>query len=847
MAFSYAFRIDLPPLARKLWAKSSPTPKTLWRHILDSGLCAMQLAEEARFGAAVKEVAQQFALSCEEAKRLIAYLAAIHDGYGKASPAFQKKDASLAEPFFENGMISVLDKQETFRHEQYGERCFRDEAGVFQIPSLAARIFASVIALHHQGKHGEGKPPRNCREQWQALGNALHKAAIAVFDPPIARLRACKHCGAAVMTLLPFVILADWLASSEPFSHLDESQDDAAYITAACEMAQRVVRQNGLVSASPFPKVGDYQQLWPGFSPEALRPVQRAILEDADPAAGLTIIEAPMGEGKTEAGAFQAARLCGLWGKQGIYFALPTAATSNQMFLRISAMLKTLDMGEARLMHGMAWLAGQDPLGQENDDPQEQQAAQDWLRPLRRAMLAESAVGTVDQAMLSVMPIKYSCLRLLGLMGKVLVIDEIHAYDAYMSEIIERLLEWCSALHIPVILLSATLTQEKRKALVAAYGGKLEAASEAYPLITQVSEAQTRQIPVASCAKQGTFRFTPFAAWCDYKRIAQRAIEKVANGGCLCVLMNTVRDAQAVWREIQCAAPDSVLLHARFKARKRDEQEERCVRLFGKDGSQRPERAILVCTQIVEQSMDLDFDGMITQLAPIDLLLQRAGRVHRHERGPRPQGMEEAIIEVVVPENMEYGAVGAIYAPWLLQQTQLLLPQVVRVPQDVRRAIEAVYQQPADIPEAWAKMRFSEQAMQAQAGASMFPAPNAETFFGWEMPGQGFSLEEPQEGTAARTRLDDVSMRVSLLPRETMEKVIAAPVDAALARLAFENSFTIREAPPKGAANSCAKEGEGLCKNLWFVAEESLPVQIGRTRLDYDEMLGAITERMPSE
>ena len=119
MAFSYAFQIDLPPLARKLWAKSSPTPKTLWRHMLDSGLCAMQLAEEARFGAAVKEVAQQFALSCEEAKRLIAYLAAIHDGYGKASPAFQKKDASLAEPFFENGMISVLDKQEAFRHEQY--------------------------------------------------------------------------------------------------------------------------------------------------------------------------------------------------------------------------------------------------------------------------------------------------------------------------------------------------------------------------------------------------------------------------------------------------------------------------------------------------------------------------------------------------------------------------------------------------------------------------------------------------------------------------------------------------------------------------------------------------------
>ena len=835
---------QLSSLARILWAKPTPA-KSLWHHMLDTGLCAAQLADEPRFMGSVQRTAELFALSTPDAKALIAYLCASHDGYGKASPAFQKKDTSLAAPFVEAGMISMLDKARQFRHERYGADCYEACAENFHIPPLPARLFASVIRMHHQGRDGHGDAPKRGKERWQALGDELHRAIIEVFRPPLDRLSGCAHCGAAVMTLLPMVVLADWIASSEPFSRLDETLEDTAYIAASAETARQAIRRYGLISPQPFPQIKEYRQLWPGLSEAALRPVQAAVLHYADPAAGLTIIEAPTGEGKSETGGFQAARGCALRGKQGIYFALPTAATSNQMFGRINNMLSALHLGGARLMHGMAWLAGKDD-GQANAALEDRQDVCDWLRPLRRAMLAENAVGTVDQAMMAAMPIRYGCLRMLGLMGKVLVIDEIHAYDAYMSEIIERLLEWCHALRIPVVLLSATLTTQKRKRLVEAYGGKLEKASAAYPLITQVCEGKTLEIPVDGCAKQGAFRFECLNAWKDDRRLAERAVARVAHGGCLCVLMNTVAQAQSAWKAIRALATEDTLVmlfHARFKASKRDALERECVRLFGRDGTHRPQKAILVCTQVVEQSLDLDFDGMITQIAPIDLLLQRAGRVHRHIR-LRPISMEEAVIEIVIPDDGEYDESGLIYAPWLLSQTQEILPRVIRIPQDVRHVLETVYRQPDDIPQAWAEMMFSEQRMQAQAGGNMLPRPDPCRFFGWDAPGGRFSMDEPEEGTAARTRLGDCSTRVALLPAETIEKLLAAPLDHALARCAFENSFTIRESPPASGDQTVAREGAGLCRGIWLIPEEALPVQFGRTKLDYDDALGAITERV---
>ena len=307
---------QLPLLTRSLWAKSSPV-KSLWHHMLDTGLCAAQLVEEDRFAGALRRAAEFFSLSTQETKALIAYLCALHD-YGKASPAFQKKDASLAAPFVQEGMLSMLDKAQGFRHERYGADCYEALGEELGIPPSVARVFASAIRLHHQGKSGHASAPKREKERWQAMSDELHRAIIEVFQPPLEQMNTCQHCDAAVMALLPMIVLADWIASSEPFSHLDETLDDAAYISASVEVARDAIRRYGLSSPQKFPQIDEYRQMWPAFSESALRPVQAAILRLADPAAGLTIIEAPMGEGKTEAGAVQAARGCSLWGKQGI-------------------------------------------------------------------------------------------------------------------------------------------------------------------------------------------------------------------------------------------------------------------------------------------------------------------------------------------------------------------------------------------------------------------------------------------------------------------------------------------------------------------------------------------------
>ena len=187
-------------------------------------------------------------------------------------------------------------------------------------------------------------------------------------------------------------------------------------------------------------------------------------------------------------------------------------------------------------MHGMAWLSQLNTAFYMKDEEECPERA-DWLQPMRRAMLAENGVGTVDQAMMAVLHIRYSCLRMLGLLGKVLLIDEVHAYDAYMYSILEKLLAWCRVLRIPVVMLSATLTEEKRMALMKAAGAKACNAAQAYPLITQVRNGELYVISIVSL-------------WNDPQRLADRALSKVDAGGCLCVMMNTVDDAQRVYRAI---------------------------------------------------------------------------------------------------------------------------------------------------------------------------------------------------------------------------------------------------------------------------------------------------------
>lgn len=839
-------RRSLSDYAQTLWGKATPTLKFLWQHMIDSGMCAETLANDWRFRSATERIGELLSLGLDDAVQLIAFVAAIHDCYGKAHPAFQKKSENDAKLFAENGYISMRDKAEHYRHERYGEKMFRDYgAELMGLSEETGQIIASIIGLHHQGKTGHCKKPAVKSEVWTSWADELILMAKELFRPPLRQLAPCKHCDACVMLLTAFTVLADWIASSEPFESLTGATI-RDYSEKARNIAQETLVRYGLHSETGFPTVEAYHQLWPFLQADKLRCVQKTVAADAWPDADLTIIEAPMGEGKTEAGAFYAARMCHIRNKQGLYFALPTSATSNQMYGRIHEMLTHIQRDKPRLMHGMAWLVLNQQAEKWGDGDPEQNESWDWLRPMRRAMLAESGVGTVDQAMMAALHIRYSCLRMLGLAGKVLVIDEIHAYDAYMSSIIEKLVQWCVALHIPVVMLSATLTESKRKALVTAAGAELMSVNQAYPLITQVRSGEVQQLGVSGTAKSGCYRFEPVRIWDDPSAVAERALQKVANGGCLCVMMNTVADAQRVYREIVKNAGEHTqiyLFHARMKAKHRDAVEKQCVELFGKNGAQRPERAVLVCTQVVEQSMDLDFDGMISCLAPIDLLLQRAGRVHRHERSARPSTMAEPVVEVLVPNTLTeeaYGANGVVYHPWLLMQTQRLLPITVAVPDGIRSAIERVYAAAEDGNEAWARKAFSEKFQFDRAKACELPEPDPDEYLGWNIPDGIFELEEQDEVIAAKTRLSEPTVRIALLTENELKQAMAARPATEVAQMVLMNSFTVM-ANPKDTVGML--HGNGLLRDVVLIREDSLPVQIGERTLDYDNVLGAIFQR----
>ncbi|NLF29140.1 MAG: CRISPR-associated helicase Cas3' [Clostridiales bacterium] len=483
------------------------------------------------------------------------------------------------------------------------------------------------------------------------------------------------------------------------------------------------------------------------------------------------LIEDVMGSGKTEAAIYLAARLMRAWNKTGLYMALPTAATSNNMHLRMRELLKNHGLASPRLMHAQSWLVSRGLDGGEGD-------AQEWLAPVKRAMLSQYAVGTVDQAMLSVMPVKSGVLRLLCLSSKVLILDEIHAYDAYMQEILQRLLQWCSAMGVPVILLSAPLPSALRSRLLEAYSGvRSDAVPQSYPPVGCVRRGEAPiffGLPIEPAKISVSLEMRPILGKAE--DIADLALSRVTNGGCLGVVLNTVADAQEVFDRILKRADkgiDCLLFHARFPLEDRLRIEDACVRWFGK-GGERPGRAILVATQTVEQSIDIDLDELITALCPIDLLLQRIGREHRHALTRRPENMRSARAIVLAPESgtLDISSL-AVYAPVILRRTLELLRSrdQIELPAEIRPLVERVYDESPAAPDAehmkeWFGWLTQSMLKKSNAGCAVYDRPRPDRFFALNRPG----MEIVGEGSddlvlrGVRTRDGDNGLRAAILP-----------------------------------------------------------------------------------
>ena len=408
-------------------------------------------------------------------------------------------------------------------------------------------------------------------------------------------------------------------------------------------------------------------------------------------------------------------------------------------------------------------------------DTEDKAYAARWLLPVRRGLLAPYAVGTVDQAMMAVLMVKYGVLRLLGLAQKTLVIDELHSYDVYMSELIERLLEWCKALEIPVVMLSATLPPEKKAQMLSPY--MTEELPQDYPAITAITEdgrAVVRKIGRTEKHSVVSVSLCPILQ--DPEQIARKAAELVQDGGCLCVLLNVVDQAQTVYQALKQMGFDgeTLLFHARFPAERRQEIETQCIRWFGKDKSHRPKKAILVATQVVEQSLDVDFDVMMTAVAPIDLLLQRVGRVFRHEDTPRPPQFQAPTLCVLTPQDPEN--YHDVYPPCLRNQSIHLLQDrtAIRIPDDMPQLVADGYDMTAAPPEELE--HWMEHLMENEAMSS------ASTQYLIRSPGKGFSPMKTPESIqfddleqsgflSAKTRLGPPTKRIVLLEEEAFQQL----------------------------------------------------------------------------
>lgn len=644
-----------------------------------------------------------------------ALLVGLHD-IGKANPCFQHQQwtdsdgnvCSFSDELGESGFPNTGDAP--CRHERISAQFIKAKLEQDKLNEFTADAISRAVVAHH-GCWCES--PVAVAGNYAAAQDQLCEMLQQALEVSTLPRNAPPDMSAFGMRLAGHVVLSDWIASNEQFftnSRLCDIHDPKEYFAEAKKLAAEWIHQLELDR--------DCESGSPDRIVEDARSIQKALLDNDIPP-GLVIIEAPMGEGKTEAAWILAEK----WrdkGYHGVYMALPTMATSDSLHRRYQHdyLGKLGRTKTARLVHGMAWLRDdKEPnkaleVGEPGDD---RSLATAWFRPTRRAMLAAHGVGTVDQAMLAGMNVKFGFLRLYGLADRVLVLDEVHAYDAYMSAIICRLLNWCACLKIPVVMLSATLSAKQREAMLEAYGatGGDPGPDAPYPLITVAELGKEAWTIRADASSSRTLKIeTHTGLLGNDMKTAAKAAELVKDGGCCCVILNTVKQAQSVYEKLPADVP-KLLFHSRFTAADRERITNEVLGKFGKgcfegEGehrerpAERPDKFVLVATQVVEQSLDVDFDHMISEIAPIDLLLQRSGRIKRHARtkkgalkntGDDERG--EPVLHVLLPQDgcLTFGGTGRVYAEKPLLRTLALLADTreARLPQDFRTLIERCY------------------------------------------------------------------------------------------------------------------------------------------------------------
>lgn len=738
----------------RLWGKARPDVgevvpgHPLLYHLADVAVTAGLLVDSFLPQAMRCRLLRPLGLGDREGIQLISWIVALHD-YGKATPAFQSK-SELAR-LLRDGGLSFGVRPGDLDHGRVGLDLL-SEAIRHRLGPLALPMARAVVAHHGAFPSDECLGPGNRQKgegAWRDVQRLLLGEIDLVWSWPEFPKADLAQDRTWFVLLAGVTCIADWIGSMvEYFPYQTPGQPLSEYALATSERAITALHAVGLSQSRNRKRLG-FQQLFPKLSPWPLHEAADAVASELDGPA-LVVVEAPMGEGKTEAALTLAEAGSCASGCTGLFVGLPTQATANQMFGRVEQHLRGTRLDEITqlvLAHGEASLVDEfRKLVRAVYDPETggDVRASTWFLNGKRALLASHAVGTIDQALLGVLRVRHGFVRLAGLAGKVVVLDEVHAYDTFTSTLLDRLVEWLSAMGCTVVLLSATLPSNRRLELLESWRrgrgaiGKGRVAASPYPRLTicKGTETHTRTFaPRSTSFEVGIERIDD-----DLDGLVTSLLAEIRDGGCAGWICNTVARAQAVMVAVRAAEPDLavLLVHARMLPEERRRRERDLLAWLGRSG-RRPERCLVIGTQVLEQSLDVDFDWLRTDVAPMDLLLQRAGRLHRHHRSTRPSRHRAPRLSVVLPtgswHEADLGKIARVYIEYsetLMRRTLRLLEgrTQVRLPDEIEALVEAVYVLPdppefaGPMAECLARHRESVAKREVAARKHLLPSPS---------------------------------------------------------------------------------------------------------------------------
>ena len=610
-------------------------------------------------------------------------LAAGHD-IGKVCPTFQKKiQSALTNP--DQSVLGALTGIDASLEKKWGH------SGVSNLAAKSWNLGEYIPAIW--GCHHGFRPAVEALSatdtvvggaEWQSCRVELKNLLELQFGSSYPLVRDALHA----KVLSGLISVSDWIGSGQLSDKPLEEISDGDVVDA--------VHHSGFVPLEVKQELS-FEDIF-GFPPNETQ--EQMTIQCSQP--GVYVLEAPMGVGKTEAALYAAYRLLATGQATGMYFALPTQTTSEAIYERVNQFLEKIlpehsAMRKALLVHGNSWVK----MALMNTMGADAAPGGSWFNARKRGILAPFGVGTVDQALMAVMNVRHGFVRTFGLLGKIVILDEVHSYDMYTGTILDELVSALKSMGCTVIVLSATLTQNRRKQLVG-----YELASNGYPLLTCSAQEGGRLVEVQLQSPAKTRRRVSLS-FCDKEEEAvAEVIEKAKAGEQVLWIENTVDEAQARYLQITSSViSDQVevgLIHSRFTKNDRAEHETRWVHLLGRrSGHVRNERGrILIGTQVLEQSLDIDADFLVSRICPSDMLLQRLGRLWRHERDNRAAsarcqamilspGLDKALLD---PEKA-FGSTGHVYAPYVLCRTLevWVTLSAVSLPDDIRGILEKTY------------------------------------------------------------------------------------------------------------------------------------------------------------